>query len=144
MKAYHWTAEVPRHEILHWLNNYYVVPSSRAAMTTSIWLMLYKSGQWKSFEEFVLWQNLCWLVCPLKSCTCPVGLKQYICKNSVGLGMIHGMYEVSDQTRFQSLGKRKCKGRPKKVRTAFFLTSIHCEKKVGDQLNKYSIVKIYI
>ena len=120
MKAYQWSTQVNRQEIFHWFNNYYIVPSSESAMTTSNWLMLYRSGQWKSFDEFVSWQKSCWLVCPLLSCTCPVWLKQYTCKHSVGLGMIFGSYEVSDQARLQPLGKRKSKGRPKKVRTALF------------------------
>jgi hypothetical protein len=65
-----------------------------------------------------VWQQSCWIVVPLESCTCPVGLKVYSCKHSVGLAIKFNLYQVSDQTRIQPLGKRKTKGRPKKVSTA--------------------------
>ncbi|CAF4650268.1 unnamed protein product, partial [Didymodactylos carnosus] len=63
----------------------------------------------------------CWLVAPLQSCSCPVGMKQYSCKHSVGLAILFNLHQVRDKTRIQPLGKRKTKGRPKKVSKALNL-----------------------
>ncbi|CAF5133063.1 unnamed protein product, partial [Rotaria sp. Silwood1] len=101
--AYQWSLKVNRDNILHWFNTFYVVPSSTATITTSRWLELYQSGQWGSFEEFTAWQKSCWLVSPLTSCTCPIGLKQYTCKHSVGLAIMFNMYQVTDKTRCEPL-----------------------------------------
>ena len=86
-------------------------------MSKQEWHLLFTA---QSYEEFVTWQISCWLVSPHTSCTCPIGLKQYKCKHSVGLAIIFNMYQVTDKTRREPLGKRKSKGRPKKVRTALF------------------------
>ncbi|CAF1459234.1 unnamed protein product, partial [Rotaria sp. Silwood1] len=68
---------------------------------------MYQLQQWTSFDEFVIWLKSCWLVCPLNSCTCPNGLKSYVCKHSIGLGMLLNKYEINDKTRLQVLGKRR-------------------------------------
>ncbi|CAF1257398.1 unnamed protein product, partial [Didymodactylos carnosus] len=107
LHAYKWSVSINRSDILHWFNTFYFVPSSTATITTSVWLDLYRSGQWASFDDFVAWQTSCWLVSPLTSCTCPIGLKQYTCKHSVGLGIVFSMYQVTDKTRCEPLGKRK-------------------------------------
>ncbi|CAF1381724.1 unnamed protein product, partial [Didymodactylos carnosus] len=74
-----------------------------------------------TFNDFLVWQQSCWLAVPLESCSCPVGMKVYSCKPSVGLAILFNLYQVSDKTRIQSLGKRKAKGRPKKVSIALNL-----------------------
>ena len=113
----------------------------KTLMSTSVWLNLYRSGQWTSFEEFVLWQKSCWLVSPLISCTCPIGLKEYTCKHSVGLAIIQGIYDVTDQTRCQPLGKRKGKGLRKKVRTALFLElPFFVNNKYGYLINVFLVI----
>ncbi|CAF4876895.1 unnamed protein product [Rotaria sp. Silwood1] len=94
------------------------VPSSQSVMSASIWLGLHKSSQWTSFDHFVAWKSSCWLVSLLGSCTCPIGLKQYRCKHSVGLAIIFNVYNIKDETRLIPLEKRKTAGRPKKIRTA--------------------------
>ncbi|CAF0818891.1 unnamed protein product [Rotaria sordida] len=68
-----------------------------------------------------LWQRSCWLVVPLQSCSCPIGIKEYSCKHSVGLAIIFNTHQVSDKTRIQPLGKRKTRRRLKKVSTALNL-----------------------
>ncbi|CAF3298624.1 unnamed protein product [Rotaria sp. Silwood2] len=78
-------------------------------MEPSAWLNAYYYRQWLTFNEFLEWQQ---------SCTCPVGTKTYSCKHSVGLGILFNLYEVSEKTRIQPLGKRKTRGRPKKVNRA--------------------------
>ena len=118
LKAYQWSINVNRGDIFHWFNTFYVVPSSTATITTSRWLEQYHSSRWATFEEFTKWQTSCWLVSLLTLCTCPIGLKQYTCKHSVGLGI---MYQVIDNIRCERLGKRKGKNHPKKVRTALLL-----------------------
>ncbi|CAF1329766.1 unnamed protein product, partial [Didymodactylos carnosus] len=62
-------------------------------ITPSVWLDMYRSGQWMSFDGFVEWQTSCWLVSPLTSCSCLVGVKQYACKHSVGLAIVFNMYQ---------------------------------------------------
>ncbi|CAF1614919.1 unnamed protein product, partial [Didymodactylos carnosus] len=74
LHAYKWSVSINRSDILHWFNTFYVVPSSTATITSSVWLDLYPSGQWASFDDFAPWQTSCWLVSPLTSCTCPIGL----------------------------------------------------------------------
>ena len=92
---------------------------SVAQMSSSAWLDIYISRHWLSFNDFLVWQRSCWIVVPLQACTCPVGLKIYTCKHSVGLGIVFNLYQVNDKTRVEPLGKRRGKGRPKKVNTAY-------------------------
>ncbi|CAF1586594.1 unnamed protein product [Didymodactylos carnosus] len=121
LAGYKWSTTIDRNSILYWYDDFYVVPSSNAHKTPSTWLDLYRSRQWLTFNDFLIWQQSCWLVAPLKSCSCPIGMKQYSCKHSVGLAILFNLYQVSDKTRIQPLGKRKTKGRPKKVSTALKL-----------------------
>jgi hypothetical protein len=58
-------------------------------------------------------------VIPLESCTCPVGLKVYSCKQSIGLGILFNLYQITDKTRGEVLGKRRRRGRLTKVTTAY-------------------------
>ncbi|CAF0887163.1 unnamed protein product [Rotaria sp. Silwood1] len=81
------------------------VASSNAQMSSSTWLDVYISRRWLIFNDFLVWQESCWLVVPLESCTCPVGLKDYSCKHSVGLGILFNLYQVNDKTRVEQLGK---------------------------------------
>ncbi|CAF0787059.1 unnamed protein product [Rotaria sordida] len=90
-------------------------------MTLSTWLDIYHSRRWLKFNDFLIWQRSCWLVVPLQSGSCPIDIKEYSCKHSVGLAIIFNTYQVSDKTRIQPLGKRKTRGRPKKVSTALNL-----------------------
>ena len=117
--AYKWATYIDRNSIHHWYDDFYIVPSSNAQMSCSTWLNIYISRHWLSFNDFLLWQQSCWIVVPLQSCTCPVGLKIYTCKHSVGLGIVFNLYQVNDKTRVEPLGKRRGKGRPKKVNTAY-------------------------
>ncbi|CAF1278845.1 unnamed protein product [Didymodactylos carnosus] len=41
-----------------------------------------------SVNDFLLWQQSCWLVAPLQSYSCPADMKQYSCKHSVGLAIL--------------------------------------------------------
>ncbi|CAF1644174.1 unnamed protein product, partial [Didymodactylos carnosus] len=69
-------------------NDFYVVSSSNAYITPWAWSDIYRSRQWLTFNDFLVWQQSCWLVAPLQSCSCPVGMKQYSCKHSVGLAIL--------------------------------------------------------
>ncbi len=83
-------------------------------------LDIYISRRWLTFNDFLVWQQSCWLVIPLESCTYPIGLKVYSCEYSVGfLAILFNLFQVNDMTRIESLGKRRGKGRPKKVNTAY-------------------------
>src|SRR5207249_344471 len=45
LQAYKWSLNVNQFDILFFYNNFYIVPSSKSVMSTSIWLDLYKSSQ---------------------------------------------------------------------------------------------------
>ena len=85
-----------------------------------MWLHLYKSGQWISFDHFVAWKTSCWMVSSFGCCTCPVGLKQYRCKHSIGLAIMFNVYKIKDESRIIPLGKRKTPGCPTRIRTAYY------------------------
>ncbi|CAF1448070.1 unnamed protein product, partial [Didymodactylos carnosus] len=119
--AFKWSNDIDKNNILHWFDTWYIVPSSNAIITPVVWLQMYQLQQWKSFDEFVMWQKSCWSVSPLNSCTCPSSRKLYSCKHSVGLAILFKIYEIRDKTRCELLGKRRGKGRSKKVRSALML-----------------------
>ncbi len=48
-----------------------------------------------------------------------IGLKVYSSKHSVGLAILFNLYQVNDKTCVEPLGKRRGKGCPKKVNTAY-------------------------
>ena len=121
LTAFKWATSIGHNDIYHWYDNYYVVPSSNNQIAPSTWLNIYLARSWLTFDDFLIWLQSCWIVVPLESCTCPIGLKMYACKHSVGLAIKFNLYQVSDQTRIHPLGKRKTRGRPKKVGTA-----LHC------------------
>ena len=120
LHAYKWSINVNQHDIIYFIDNFYIVQSSKCIISTSIWLHLYKSGQWISFDKYVARKTSCWMVSPHGSCTCPVGLKQYRCKHSIGLAIMFNVYKIKDESRIIPLGKRKTPGRPKKIRTAYY------------------------
>ena len=66
-----------------------------------------------------MWQKSCWLIVPLESCTCPIRLKVYSCKHSVGLEILFNLYQINDKTRIEQLGKRTRKRRPNKMNTTY-------------------------
>ncbi len=111
--------DINRSSIHHRYGNFYVVPSSNARMSSADWLYIYISRRWLTFDDFSVWKQSCWLVVPLESCTCPVGLKVYSCKHSVGLAIALNLYQVREKTRVQPLSKRRGRGRPRKVSRAF-------------------------
>ncbi|CAF1542096.1 unnamed protein product [Didymodactylos carnosus] len=88
---------------------------------------LYYSIANDTFNDFLVWQQLWGPVVPLESGSCPIGMKVYSYKHSVGLAILFNWYEVSDKTRIQPLAKRKPKEPPKKVSTALNL-QIHINK----------------
>ncbi|CAF4248012.1 unnamed protein product, partial [Rotaria sordida] len=55
----------------------------------------------------------CSRLLPPLFCTCRTGLKEYTCVHALGLLMLWG-----SQPMPQLIGKRKAKGRPKKVKLA--------------------------
>jgi len=113
-----WSNDINKLNILHWFDKWYIVPTSQSFITPAIWLQIYQIQPWKSFDEYVIWLKSCYIVAPMNSCTCPNGMKHYICKHSVGLAMLLNVYQMADKTRSELLGKRRGKGRSKKVRSA--------------------------
>ncbi|CAF2642268.1 unnamed protein product [Rotaria sp. Silwood2] len=118
LTAFKWSNTINQIDILHWFGNWYIVPSSNPTITPAMWLQIYQMQQWQTFNDFIIWLKSCYLVSPLHSCTCPKGMKLYICKHSFGSAMIFNMHEVKDKTRSELLGQRRGKGRSKKVKSA--------------------------
>lgn len=116
--ALKWSNSIDKINILHWFDKWYVVPSSNSLITPAVWLQIYQSQQWSSFDNFIMWLKSCYIVSPLNSCTCPSSMKLYTCKHSLGLAMLFNIYEIQDKTRSELLGKRRGKGRSKKVKSA--------------------------
>ena len=112
-----WSNNICQINIIHWFDNWYIVPSSNSLIPPVVWLQMYQSQQWSSFDNFIMWLRSCYIVAPLNSCTCPSGMKSYICKHSLGLAMLFKKYEIQDKTRAELLGKRRA-GRSKKVKSA--------------------------
>ena len=113
-----WCNSIEEIDILYWFDTWYIVPSSNSLITPAVWLQIYQMQQWTSFDEFVKWLRSCYIVSPLNSCTCPNGMKSYLCKHSVGLAVLFKMYAIKEKTRAQVLGKRRGKGSSKKVKSA--------------------------
>ena len=53
LTALKWSKNIDKINILHWFDNWYVVPSSSSSITPAIWLQIYQSQQWPSFDNFV-------------------------------------------------------------------------------------------
>ena len=119
--TFKWSNNIDKLAIIHWFDSCYIVPPSNSSIPPAVWLHMYQLQQWTSFDDFVIWLRSCWLVCTMYSCTCPSGLKYYICKHSIGLTMILNQYIIKDATRVQLLCKRRGKGRSTKVRTALLI-----------------------
>ena len=113
-----WCNSIEEKNILYWFDRWYIVPSSNSLMVPAVWLQIYQMQQWTSFDEFVKWLRSCYIVFPLNSCTCPNRMKSYLCKHSVGLAILFKMYVIKEKTRAEVLGKRRGKGRSKKVKSA--------------------------
>ena len=52
-------------------------------------------------------------------CSCPIGLKNYTCKHSVGLAIRYFQKDIPLAAKTIPLGCKRAAGRPKKVGTAF-------------------------
>ena len=51
-------------------------------------------------------------------CTCPEGLKKFICKHSLAVGSLFGLIEFSDVARALPVGRKRKRGRPLLARPA--------------------------
>ena len=69
IEAYQWINDIDHSAIYHWYGNFYVVSSSSAQMSSSTWLNTYISRNWYTFNDFLAWQQACWVVAPLESST---------------------------------------------------------------------------
>ncbi|CAF4878583.1 unnamed protein product [Rotaria socialis] len=118
LTAFKWSNTINQIDILHWFGNWYIVPSSNPTIAPAMWLQMYQMQQWQTFNDFIIWLKSYYLVSPLHSCTCPNGMKLYICKHSFGLAMIFNIYKIKDKTRSELLGQRRGKSRSKKVKSA--------------------------
>ena len=64
---YRWIKVIDHSVIYHWYNNFYVVPSSNTQISSPSWLDTSISCNWDTFDDFLVWQQSCWLVVPLES-----------------------------------------------------------------------------
>ncbi|CAF4700173.1 unnamed protein product [Rotaria sp. Silwood1] len=87
-------------------------------MDTLLWVQLYRSISWNSYDEFIDWLNsarlldFSHLTSPL-FCSCKYDLKEYSCIHSLGLLIMWGHLKIPQQLR-----RRRGKGRLKKVKLA--------------------------
>ncbi|CAF1231222.1 unnamed protein product [Didymodactylos carnosus] len=99
VRAYQWLQKLDRTKVLHLGAASYVVSSSEQKMGTSLWVQYYHI-------------DFSCLTPPL-FCSCKYGLKEYSCVHLLGLLMMWDYRKIP-----QPLGKRRGKGRPKKVKLA--------------------------
>ncbi|CAF1030184.1 unnamed protein product [Didymodactylos carnosus] len=116
LAAYTWLQQVDETQILQVNPNVYVVLSKNENMSTTIWVQQFYAVAWSSYDEFSNWLNSARLVncsrlLPPLFCTCQTSLKESTCVHALGLLMLWG-----SQSMPQLIGKRKGKGRPKKVK----------------------------
>ena len=122
-----WFNSVNKIDILHWFDFWHIVSSFISSITraTAIWLQSYQNQEWTSFNQFGIYLKSCYIVSPLNSCTCSMAIKHYICKHSLGLAILFQMYDIKEKSHLHILGKRKSRGRSKKVKTAL-LHKLYC------------------
>ena len=116
-------------EIVHVNDDMYFV-RSRSEVTLSIDLVdaylevVERSAP--SFDDFVRHRFGMWCVRDTGNktninalwCTCPEGLKKYICKHSLAVGSLFGLVEFSDVARALPVGRKRKRGRPALARPA--------------------------
>ncbi|CAF2610650.1 unnamed protein product [Rotaria sp. Silwood2] len=118
LSAYTWLQQLDKTQILQMNANVYVIPSKNGNMSTTTWVQQFHAMTWNNYDELVNWLNSarlisCLRLLPPLFCTCRTGLKEYTCVHILGLLMLWG-----SQPMPQLIGKRKGKGRPKKVKLA--------------------------
>ena len=118
LSLFKWSNNVNKIDILRWFDCWYIVPSYTSSITPAIWLHSYQNQEWTSFDQFVIWLKSCYIVSPLNSCTCPMGMKHYISKHSLGLAIMFQIYDIKEKSHSHILGKCRGRGKSKKVKTA--------------------------
>ncbi|KAF0295052.1 hypothetical protein FJT64_007364 [Amphibalanus amphitrite] len=83
-------------------------------------------GNPQSFDEFVDHRFSMWRVQDTGNrteamamwCTCPEGLKKFVCKHSLAIGSLFGLIDFSDVARAMPVGRKRKRGRPTLARPA--------------------------
>jgi hypothetical protein len=52
----------------------------------------------------------------LAACSCPIGLKQYICKHIIGIMIKHNLVEVPENIKALPLNRKIGRGRPRIIK----------------------------
>ncbi|CAF1143649.1 unnamed protein product [Didymodactylos carnosus] len=118
LEAVEWVKKVDKTQILQLTTFNFVVPSKDQKINTSTWVNLLHSMAWDSYDHFKDWLHSARLLdfsrfLPPIFCTCRYGLKEFACVHAVGMMMLWGTRQMP-----QEIGKRRGKGRPKKVKYA--------------------------
>ena len=82
----------------------------------------------ETFDEYVKMRCSCWIIEQKDDdfyCDCPVGMKGKMCKHTVGLMYRTGLLEESSDVRSVPLGKKRRKGRPKKLPHCLAVSPLH-------------------
>jgi len=61
------------------------------------------------------WQN--------STCTCAKFQKEYICKHVVGNAAVNELYRIPDTANTDLIGRKRKKGRPRKIKMALIVAS---------------------
>jgi hypothetical protein len=102
-------------------------PCSTRKQSRNLFSLWSSAMLWSSCIRWDIIQWICSMVPILWSCLSTSYLhlaKWYVCKHSLGFAMLLNMYEMNDKTRSERLGKRRGKGRFKKVRSYHIYSSL--------------------
>jgi hypothetical protein len=73
---------------------------------------------WRNFDSYVKAQSRLWYLemtdddWEKATCTCPIFLKQYVCKHILGIAIRLKMYSIPDVAKSVPIGEKRKRGRP--------------------------------
>ncbi len=95
---------------------YYIQPQgvseddSRSSLSDSL--------QASSFDEVIKHRFQHWKIEANGRCTCPVGIKKYMCKHIVAVLAIRNELSIPDMAKTVPIGAKRKRGRPAKAKKA--------------------------
>uniref|UniRef100_A0A914W8S1 SWIM-type domain-containing protein n=1 Tax=Plectus sambesii TaxID=2011161 RepID=A0A914W8S1_9BILA len=128
VRAYHHLQESENESFLcnQIVRGTYIARGSLAGeMRFSRWSRRFTRPNFKSFSEYVVWSRAYYMVDRREDgsllCSCPVGLKQYVCEHSVAISVAKFRAEFNPLAKSLPLGFKRGRSRPKKVGSALSL-----------------------
>jgi hypothetical protein len=101
-------------------DSYFVRGSMASNMQFSKWSRRYSHpSKLKSFAEFTVWSRAFYTVEKSTNgyfqCSCPMGMKKYVCKHTVAVNVLKNRYELKPLAKSLPFGFKRGRGRPKTV-----------------------------